>query len=505
MFNCSAALIFVDMLFRTLICFLLFFSRIASAQDCWLFLAPSLNYDDLGKVCQHVPVGYSSWFHAVGVQDWNMSIEQPIWVDSSWCYSNERDLNAYAQVTSHDDSPLVKISDSTERVYYDQITMMQGEQWIKKGFTGKGVVIGVLDAGFVGFFNDSLFQHIIGEGRILDTYDFVEKDNNVERQSTHGTSVMSCLAGKDNVQQLGLAINSQYLLARAEQANSSRLVKEVRWVEALEWAVGKGAQIITSSLIYSNQLYRRTQMNGSSLISRAAEKAFLEKNVLVLNSAGNADQGPWEIIGAPGDAPHVLTVGACAPNGLKCDFSSVGPTHDLRMKPNVVAKGVVFVSANNEMSYEQGTSFSCPLVAGFVACMKEQHPEWKASDLFDQVQIASDLYPYYDYAHGFGIPQASYFLGQETETLDNYEFFTEDLSDQLTEIRVVHWSPITADSIENEELFYFHIERENGVLHEYWVAQPNPEGSLGMYEFKKHAPCIVRVSNKKQMAIWKFE
>jgi hypothetical protein len=137
--------------------------------------------------------------------------------------------------------------------------------------------------------------------------------------------------------------------------------------------------------------------------------------------------------------------------------------------------------------------------------MKEQHPEWKASDLFDQVQIAADLYPYYDYAHGYGIPQASYFLNQEVDTLDTYEFFTEDLSDQLTEIRVIHWSPVTADSIENGELFYFHIENEQGALHEYWVAQPNAEGSLGMYEFKKHAPCIVRVSNKKQMAIWKYE
>ena len=493
------------MQFRSFIIIFLLFVKGVSAQDCWLFLSPTLKYEDFGNVCAKTPVGYSSWFHAVGVEGWSLEDEQPYWVDSTWCYSRELETVSIASDTADLDSVWVQNSDSAARVYYEQITMMQGEQWINQGFTGKGVVIGVLDAGFLGFSNDSMFQHIISEGRVLGFYDFVEKDNNVERQSNHGTYVMSCLAGKDNVQQLGLAINSQFLLARAEQASSSRLVKEVRWVEALEWAVEKGAQIITSSLIYSNQLYRRTQMNGSSLISKAAEKAFLEKNVLVLNSAGNADQGPWEIIGAPGDAPHVLTVGACEPNGLKCDFSSVGPTHDLRMKPNVVAKGVVFVSSNNNLSYQQGTSFSCPLVAGFVACMKEQHPEWKASDLFDQVQIAADLYPYYDYAHGYGIPQASYFLNQEVDTLDTYEFFTEDLSDQLTEIRVVHWSPVTADSIENGELFYFHIENENGVLHEYWVAQPNAEGSLGMYEFKKHAPCIVRVSNKKQMAIWKYE
>jgi subtilisin family serine protease len=477
----------------------------ASAQDCWLFLSPSFTFQDFGRECNVLPVGYSKWFHAVGVENWIESQHNLCGIDSSWCYSNEPMPSVAAMDTIKNEAVEVIPMDSSEKIFYDQITLMQGEQWIEKGYTGKGVTIGVLDAGFLGFSNDSMFQHIIKEGRIIDQYDFVERDNKVERQSTHGTAVMSCLAGLDNVQQLGLAVNSRFLLARAEQANSSRLVKEVRWVEALEWAVEKGAQIVTSSLIYSNQLYRRTQMNGSSLISRAAEKAFLNKNVLVLNSAGNADQGAWEIIGAPGDAPHVLTVGACESNGLKCDFSSVGPTHDLRAKPNVVAKGVVFVSANNEMSYEQGTSFSCPLVAGFVACMKEQHPEWSASDLFDQVQKSSDLYPYYDYAHGHGIPQAAYFLGQATDSVLSYDFHTEDLSEQLTEIKIVDWSPTSPDSTLNGELFFFHIENMNGILEEYWVARPNEEGSLGMYEFKKYAPCIVRVSNKKQMAIWKFD
>jgi subtilisin family serine protease len=491
-------------------CLLLIFSfwlvqLVTFAQDCWVFLSPKLSKEELKTVCVQSPIGYSAWFHAAAIEQWDLSQPQPWWVDSTWCYTP--DIIAIESTASFPiKDSLVETTDSSSTIYYAQLTMMQGERWITEGFSGRNVVIGVLDAGFVGFSNDSMFQHIIQEGRILDQYDFVEKDKKVERQSSHGTEVMACLAGKDRVQQLGLAVNSQFLLARAEQATSSRLVREARWVEALEWVVSKGAQLVTSSLIYSNQLYRRTQMNGSSLISSAAERAFLEKNVLVLNSAGNADQGPWEIIGAPGDAPHVLTVGACESNGLKCDFSSVGPTHDKRMKPNVVAKGVVFVSTGNNLSYEQGTSFSCPLVTGFVACMKEQHPEWTAADLFDQVQIASDLYPYYDYAHGYGIPQASYFFtNQEEEDSTQYEYFLDDVSEQLTEIRVAHWSPILADSSQNDELFYFHIEGHHGVLQEYWVAQPDEVGSLGMYEFKKYAPCIVRVSNKKQISIWKYD
>jgi len=525
----------------TILCVLYLSSGQAQLRDCWLFLSPSTSPEEI-ELSECKIEGYSVWFHALAVSGTqNPSFYECSMIDSLQCYSTElwpcqlsRDITDTTIIeessSSFDTTGIVSDAmDSTWNipnvsdwevtgdvsVKYEQLEMMQGYDWIHTGFNGDGVKIAVLDAGFEGFMNDSAFQHLIEAGAILDTYDFVKKDNNVFHSSNHGTQVMACLSGIQKeegteAQYLGLATCAQYLLARAEQSFSGRLVKEVNFINALEWAVNKGAHIITSSLIFGEQLYTRQQMNGKSLISLAAEKAY-EKNVLVLNSAGNSDQNHWEILGAPGDAEHVLTIGACEWNGLKSSFSSVGPTADWRPKPDLIARGSVFVTSNNVFTTESGTSFSCPLVAGFAACVMQLHPDWSAEKVRSELLQSATLFPYRDYAHGYGIPQAGYFLfPSDLPPSDSATFHLEMMSDQVVEV-VVHYKEVTNLQAEDEEivedpdtevpedenhLLYVQLLDSLGRIVEYWTVVP--EGKMGgLYDISGVPGGALKVYYKK--------
>lgn len=518
----------------------------AQFKDCWVFVPASVSSESVSNYWGNQVQGYTEWFNAYAIEhlaeNWNAE-SAPFQVDSLRCYASEILLIDDIAAQVHPDS--ISMDTAIAFTEYAQISMLQGELFTRRGWTGKGVTIGVLDAGFLGLKEDSTLQHLFRNNQIKATWDFVRKNNDVFRASKHGTQVLSCMAGLDNHNQFGLATDANFLLARAEQNYSAYLIRESRWIEALEWCVKQGAQIVTSSLIFSDQLFKRAEMNGQSLLSQAAEKAW-ERGVLVLNSAGNSGEGYWEIIGAPSDAEHVLTVGACSYNGLKSDFSSIGPTADYRMKPNVVALGDVFVSAGNEVEMVSGTSFACPMVAGFAACVLQGMPGKRPSDLWLEIQQSASLYPYYDYAHGFGIPQASYFISSLEEddsakTNENsIEIKINRVSQNLVEIEVYdnEFSPSQTDSsfvistpqdsmvspsieavsdsvyfqeapsvdewMENPNLMYVHIENDKGRLEEYWVIQL--EGtSGGMFDVFKYSGHFLRVYYRQRIITYLIE
>jgi serine protease AprX len=98
-----------------------------------------------------------------------------------------------------------------------------------------------------------------------------------------------------------------------------------------------------------------------------------------VNSAGN---GGWDAarntLGAPADGRQVLTVGAVDRFGGRAPFSSVGPTADGRIKPDIAALGVrakvAHAASANSYGLASGTSFSCPITAGVVALLLQAHP-----------------------------------------------------------------------------------------------------------------------------------
>jgi subtilisin family serine protease len=310
----------------------------------------------------------------------------------------------------------------------------------RAGLAGKGVRIAVFDVGFRGLERHPAFAGLWKDKRVAATYDFLKNRPGVFLGGAHGTEVMGCLAGRlpgpDSLRPgpaLGLAPAATYLLARTEGLASERFSEEEAWLRAAEWADQQGADIISSSLAYTEQRYFPEQMDGRhSLIGRAATLAA-RKGMLVVSAAGNDGDDDWVRIGTPADADSVLAVGGLDPaTGLHVNFSSVGPSADRRLKPDVSAFGIVLTTtASGGYERVEGTSFAAPLVAGLAACARQAAGKaLPALQLYRQLREAGELYPYYDYAHGYGRPGAGRLLARQRGPVPapepTFDFVTHD-------------------------------------------------------------------------------
>ena len=296
-----------------------------------------------------------------------------------------------------------------------QIKHLEGELFTENGYRGQGVKIAVLDAGFKDADVNPYLTHLFQHQRILKTYDFIDNDEHVFDGLNHGTMVLSCMAGKKDDQYLGLATEADYLLARTEKLLEV-FADEENWIMAAEWADKNGADIISSSLGYAYHRYYTHDMNGTSSFVAKAARIAASKGILVVNSAGNSGNDDWEVITTPADVEKVLSIGGVDPESMThILFSSYGPTADYRMKPNLVAMGEAAVGKGKRLKRSFGTSFSCPLVTGFSACVLQKNPDYTFDEFFNALEQSGHLYPYFDYAHGYGIPQAGYFFDENQD------------------------------------------------------------------------------------------
>ena len=371
-----------------------------------------------------------------------------------------------------------------------QITSLEGQYFYKNNLTGKGIRICVIDGGFKGTKESPALKHLFENKQVLKSWDFHHKTENVYRYNNHGTAVLSCIAGKYENQIMGLAQSSEFLLARTERVLVENESEEELWLMAMEWADANGADIINTSLGYTSDEYFNYQMDGeTSLIARAVNLAA-KKGILVLVSAGNSGDDDWKYIATPADADSALTVGAVTGSGLHRDFSSFGPTSDYRMKPNVVAFGDVMGATKNGIEKAYGTSFSCPLVAGFAACVWEKHPNKSNMEIFKLVERSGSLFPYFDYAHGFGVPKASFFFKDEEK---NPTFKIRKVKDSVL-VEIIDKSYLNTGT----QYMFMHVEYDQ------FNYQKNKRKVLEYYEtiyLHKDIPYVINASQYKDRTL----
>jgi len=252
------------------------------------------------------------------------------------------------------------------------------------GFHGEGIRIALFDTGF------NLQHESLKHLQIIATRDFVQGDTNVANEGTdspsqhnHGSEVLAVIGGFKPGQIIGPAYAAEFLLAKTEIVNSETHVEEDNWVAAAEWADSMGADIISTSLGYSNfdsgQVdYTYADMDGNTtIITRAADLA-VSKGISVFASAGNEGNDSWYYITAPADGDSVIAMGGVRPDGSAWSTSSNGPTSDGRIKPDLVAQGqsVYSINPNSVDQYitASGTSFASPLGAGAAAILLSTDP-----------------------------------------------------------------------------------------------------------------------------------
>ena len=366
-------------------------------------------------------------------------------------------------------------SSQTSQALTDQLLRMQGNLFAEKGIDGTGVRIAVFDGGFHAVNTHLAFKHLRDDGRIVATWDFTKNQKDVYDNHSHGTMVLSCIAGKMGDRMLGLATGATFLLAKTE-VDAEPYKEEVWWAEAVEWADKNGADIINSSLGYTKDRHYTWQMDGRSYVAKAANIAA-RKGILVCNSAGNSGEDPyWRIIGTPADADSILSVGGIVHSMTSykhIGFSSYGPTSDGRLKPNVCAFGIAEVAKpyNDTLTeFSAGTSFSCPLVTGFAACAMQAIRDEKptALQMKQKIEESADLYPYYDYALGYGVPQADYFTNFSARNIYPARTFLFEERGTFVLIRPKHIVPASKPINDNHtQAVMFKIQDSAGHIEHY--------------------------------------
>lgn len=313
----------------------------------------------------------------------------------------------------------------------NQIDMLSGTYLHGQGFTGRGITIAVLDAGFKDVDILNAFDSLRNDNRILGTWDFVSGNDSVYEDNGHGTMVLSCMATILPGQLVGTAPHASYWLLRTEDANAEYIQEEDFWVMAAEFADSVGADIINSSLGYTtfdnsadNHFY--ASLNGNTTTITKGADIAASKGILVINSAGNSGSSSWLYIGAPADGDSVLAIGAVDANGQRAAFSSVGPSADGRIKPNVMAQGqsTVVASLTGGIQIGNGTSFSAPVLCGLAACLWQTNINANNMEIFKSIEKSAHQYNNPDSLMGYGIP--NFQLAQLLLTLNENEDFTKD-------------------------------------------------------------------------------
>ena len=123
--------------------------------------------------------------------------------------------------------------------------------------------------------------------------------------------------------------------------------------------------------------YSKSEMDGNTTVIARAAQIASTKGIFIVNSAGNEDGNSWGTLVSPADAEGVLAVGSITSSNTKSFFSSIGPSADGRIKPDLAALGssASIIGANGIVSTSSGTSFSSPQVAGLAAGLIQAFPE----------------------------------------------------------------------------------------------------------------------------------
>ncbi len=283
------------------------------------------------------------------------------------------------------------------------LSMNNGQALHQMGYEGQGITIADIDEGFQGLNTNPFFDNT----NIMGAKSFLYENADPYGIDSHGVWVTSCMAVDHPGTYVGTAPAANYWLFHTEDQTTEYPIEEDYWAAAIEYADSLGVDMVNSSLTYSfhdgpNDHYTYQTMDGkTAFVTRAANMAE-NKGIFVVCSAGN--EQTW--VGAPADAPDVLTVGSVNSSGTSDIFTSFGLTVDGRMKPDVMAlgggAGVIDITGNP--MFRSGTSYASPNMCGLAACLWQAYPKLTNKDLLYVIRKSADRYNNPVVPYGYGIP-----------------------------------------------------------------------------------------------------
>jgi hypothetical protein len=293
-----------------------------------------------------------------------------------------------------------------------QIHQLKGDIIHQMGYRGNGMIIAILDAGFLNANLLPAFDSLRANGQILGTRDFVNPGNSVYNIHSHGTAVLSTMGANLPGIMVGTAPKASFWLFRTEDGDSEYLIEEYNWVSGAEVADSAGADIINSSLgytVFDNPLQNHTcaDMDGNTTVVTRGANTAVAKGMIVCNSAGNYGSNPnWQCLSAPADGRSVVAVAAVDSLGNYASFSSKGQVTPVKVKPNVAAMGVLTAVCDpyGNVNRGSGTSFASPLIAGMLTCLWQACQANTNLEVIKAMEHSGNQFSLPDSLLGYGIP-----------------------------------------------------------------------------------------------------
>jgi serine protease AprX len=271
------------------------------------------------------------------------------------------------------------------------------------GLDGTGVGVAIIDSGVANWHDD------LGGDRVARFVDFVNFQPAAYDDYGHGTHVAGIIAGSgydSGGHRRGIAPGATLLVEKVLDASGQGYISNV--ISAIDYAIASkdALHLRVINLSVAAGVYESYTTDPLTL----AAKRAVDAGLVVVSAAGNLGQNAQGQpqsggIGAPGNAPWVITVGASShmftvdrSDDTVAAFSSRGPTAiDLQAKPDLVAPGVGIESlaeagstlyntkplmrlwgtvqtATEPYLALSGTSMASPVVSGTIALMLQANP-----------------------------------------------------------------------------------------------------------------------------------
>jgi len=354
---------------------------------------------------------------------------------------------------------------------YNQVQIHHGGYIHSLGFQGQGKLVAVIDGGFQFVDQSPALKHLFLTKKLIGVRDIWSTNSDtLYKLNNHGAYVLGTMAGILPKKYLGSAVDAEYLIIRSERTDFERKIEEAAWISAIEYADSMGADLVNSSLGYTEfddsfENYTFSDLNSYTSISSRQASMMLNHGMLLVNSAGNSGRSSFKYIGAPADATGILSVGSINLNTLlRTGFSSFGFVRNGIVKPEVMSMGAGTAMPalnSDQVVYNSGTSFSSPLLAGLITSLWSAFPNQSAANIRDAIIKSSDRYISPNEQYGYGIPDM---IIAYNILKTNVPFDINDIQLKLFPIPTNSLLNITGYLRESDQWYTINIHNSQGKL-----------------------------------------
>ena len=298
------------------------------------------------------------------------------------------------------------------------------------GYTGKNVVVAILDSGTNPNHYDlkdhlwSGYADADGDGEkddVVNGWNFIGNNSDITDDYGHGTHCAGIVCGDGTVGNItGIAPDATLMTVKV--VNRSGGGTPAQMVAGVEFAIENGADVLSLSLGFKKSQISETDI---LLLRRTFENVLL-LGVPVCAAAGNDGNSfgapdnvdypaacpppylhPDQLVNA-GGLTSVICVGSVNASDEYVSSSSQGPVtwqgtafddypYDAEriglIRPDIVAPGDLVYSLkhdeNNKYKYMSGTSQATPCVAGVIALMLEKNPSLTPTQICETIETTA--------------------------------------------------------------------------------------------------------------------